>query len=142
MRKLLLLPLLLLPILALAQNDSGDADAKVLSAEVLWQLDRIGSPAISPSGEWVVAPVTDYDIEEDKGETRLWLFAADGSVERPLTVEGQSASSPMFSPEGDRLAFVASRGDDDAGQIYLMHMDGPGEAQRLGRIPTGAGGLK
>jgi dipeptidyl aminopeptidase/acylaminoacyl peptidase len=142
MRKLLLTLLLLLPTLALAQDDSGNDEQKVLSAEVLWELDRIGSPAISPDGDWVVAPVTDYDVEEDTGETRLWLFAADGSVERPLTVEGQDASSPAFSPEGDRLAFVAKRGDDEAGQIYLINMNGPGEAQKLSDVPTGVGGLK
>ncbi|WP_376694619.1 prolyl oligopeptidase family serine peptidase [Wenzhouxiangella sp. EGI_FJ10305] len=142
MKRILLTLLLLLPTLALAQDDNGDDERKVLSAEVLWELDRIGSPVISPDGDWVVAPVTDYDVEEDKGETRLWLFAADGSVERPLTVEGQDASSPAFSSDGDRLAFVAKRGDDEAGQIYLINMDGPGEAQRLSDVPTGASALK
>lgn len=141
MRRLLLSLLLLLPALGLAQDDNGDDERKVLSAEVLWQLDRIGSPVISPTGDWVVAPVTDYDVEEDSGETRLWLFAADGSVERPLTVADQSASSPVFSPDGSRLAFVASRGEDEAGQIYVINMDGPGEAQKLSDVPTGVGGL-
>ncbi|NBB92073.1 MAG: prolyl oligopeptidase family serine peptidase [Gammaproteobacteria bacterium] len=142
MKKLLLGLILLLPTLALAQDDNGEDDRKVLSADVLWELDRIGSPVISSDGDWIVAPVTDYDVEEDTGETRLWLFAADGSVERPLTVEGQDASSPAFSPEGDRLAFVAKRGDDEAGQIYVLSMDGPGEAQKLSDVPTGVGGIK
>lgn len=142
MKRPLLGLLLLLPTLALAQGNNGDDEQKVLSAEVLWELDRIGAPVISPDGDWVVAPVTDYDVEKDSGETRLWLFAADGSVERPLTVEGQDASSPAFSPDGSRLAFVARRGDDEAGQIYVLNMDGPGEAQRLSEVPTGAGGLK
>ena len=142
MKRLLLTLLLLLPILALAQDENVEDDRKVLSAEVLWELDRIGSPVISPDGDWVVAPVTDYDVEEDTGETRLWLFNADGSVERPLTVAGQDASSPVFSPDGNLLAFVARRGEDEAGQIYVLSMDGPGEAQRLSDMPTGAGGLK
>src|SRR5690625_7729794 len=81
-------------------------------------------------------------MDSDEAETRLWLFAADGSGERPLTTEGQSASSPVFSPDGKQLAFVARRGDDKAGQIYLISMDGPGEARRLTSGPVGAGGLK
>jgi len=142
MQRSLLTLLLLLPMMGVAAQNNDESDSQPMSAEVLWQLDRIGSPVISPDGRRVVAPVTDYDIDKDEGETRLWLFAADGSVERPLTAKGESASSPVFSPTGDRLAFVAKRGDDDAGQIYLIHMDGPGEAQRLSEVPTGVSALK
>src|SRR5690554_1548098 len=114
MRQLVLILALVffLPTAGLAQSDAGEDGRKLLSAEVLWQLDRIGAPVISPDGQWLVAPVTRYDTETDKGETRLWLFAPDGSVERPLTSQGQSASSPAFSPDSSRLAFVSSRSDD------------------------------
>jgi dipeptidyl aminopeptidase/acylaminoacyl peptidase len=140
MKHLLLGLLLLLPPLSLADDDTGEHN--VLSAEVLWQLDRIGAPVISPTGDWVVAPVTDYDVDSDKGEIRLWLFAADGSMERALTAEGQTASSPVFSPDGNHLAFVSKRDKDEAGQIYLLDMSGPGEAQKLSSVPTGVSGLK
>lgn len=138
MRTLLMSLLLLVAFGAAA--DSGENN--LLTAEAMWQLDRIGAPVISADGRQVVAPVTRYDMDSDEAETRLWLFAADGSSERPLTAEGQSASSPVFSPDGKQLAFVARRGDDKAGQIYLISMDGPGEARRLTSVPVATGGLK
>jgi dipeptidyl aminopeptidase/acylaminoacyl peptidase len=63
-------------------------------------------------------------------------------VQRALTSPGQSASNPVFSPDGSTLAFVSTRGDDEAGQIYLLPMDGPGEATRLTEVPTGVSSLK
>ncbi len=141
MRKCFLFVLVLLapaivPTMVLAD------DSRPLSVEVLWELERISSPVVSPTGGHVVAPVTSYDVDGDESETRLWLFSVDGDVQRPLTSAGQSAGNPVFSPDGKTLAFTARRGDDEAGQIYLLPMDGPGEAERLSEVPTGVSALK
>jgi dipeptidyl aminopeptidase/acylaminoacyl peptidase len=136
MKKTLLTLFLLLPALALAD------DSKPLSVEVLWQIERIGSPVISPAGGHIVAPVTSYDTDDDSSDTRLWLFSVDGDVERALTARGHSAGNAAFSPDGSTLAFTSRRGDDDATQIYLLPMDGPGEAERLTEVPTGVNGVK
>ena len=136
MKKCFLFLLVLMPALVLAE------DSRPLSVEVLWEIDRIGSPVVSPAGGHVVAPVASYDVDTDKSETRLWLFSADGDVQRALTAQGQSAGNPVFSPDGSTLAFTARRGDDDAAQIYLLPMDGPGEASRLSEVPTGVSGIK
>jgi len=118
-------------------------DHSPLSAEVLWQLSRVGSPVVSPDGEHVVAPVTTYDAESGDAETRLWLLSTNKpGTQRPLTVDGATASDPVFSPDGRTLAFVSSRGDEEKGQIYLLPMTGPGEAERLTEVPTGTGALK
>ena len=131
-----LLILLVLPALVFAD------DVEPLSVEVLWKLDRVGAPVISPSGGHVVAPVTRYDVEDDSSETRLWLFSVEGDVQRPLTAAGQSAGNPAFSPDGTTLAFTAKRDDDEAAQVYLLPMNQPGEATRLTEVPTGASALK
>jgi len=63
-----------------------------LSAEVLWQLQRAGSPVMSPDGAKVVVSVKTYP--EDGGDTisRLWLLTVDGdAARRPLN---QSAVYP------------------------------------------------
>ncbi|MDD8059082.1 S9 family peptidase [Shewanella metallivivens] len=115
---------------------------ETLSAEVLWQLKRIGSPIVSPQGDHIIAAVTEFDIPEDKGTTQLWSFAKDGSGQRALTAKGLRASEPVFSPDGKTLAFVSKRDKDEAGQIYLLPMNGPGEAQRLTEVPGGVNGIK
>ena len=121
---------------------SVPAAAERLSAEVLWKLDRLGTPIISPDGEQVVVPVTRHAEEDGAPETRLWLLGDDGKAAQPLTMAGASASSPVFSPDGSMLAFVSKRGDDEAGQIHVLPMDGPGEARKISDIPTGADGLR
>ena len=136
MPKTCLWMLLLVPTLALAE------EAKPLSIEVLWEMDRVGSPVISPAGGHVVVPVTHWDTEADESETRLWLLSTDGGVQRPLTQTGASAGSPVFSPDGSTLAFTSKRDEDDAAQIYLLPMDGPGEATRLSEVPTGVSALR
>jgi dipeptidyl aminopeptidase/acylaminoacyl peptidase len=113
-----------------------------LSAEVLWELQRIGGPVISHDGRWVVAPVTRYTVSDDRSHTDLWLFATDGSVQRPLTRHGSAAGQPVFSPDGRTLAFVSRRDGDDAAQLYLLPITEPGEARRLTELPTGVSAPK
>jgi len=121
---------------------ASETERTYLTAEVLWKLQRVGSPVISPDGQWVVAPVTRYTVEEDKSHTDLWLFATDGTVERPLTRHGAADGSPVFSPDGSKLAFVSRRDDDKASQIYILPITEPGEAQRLTEVPTGVSAPK
>ena len=121
---------------------NGNDDYTPLSKEKLWEMERIGSPVISPAGGHVVAPVTSYDVDEDDSETQLWLFDEDGEVERQLTRHEKGGNDPVFSPDGARLAFTSARGDQDAPQIYILPMDAPGEAERLTEVPTGVGGVR
>src|SRR6056297_2652176 len=76
---------------ALAQED--DQEQKRLSAEILWQLDRLGEPVVSPQGRDVVVPATSFGVDSDGSETRLWLLgSADEPGQRPISAAGASAS--------------------------------------------------
>ncbi|MCC5867093.1 MAG: S9 family peptidase [Gammaproteobacteria bacterium] len=134
--------ILLLALLALTGSATLAEKPKHLSVELLWQIERLGAPVISPVGGHIVAPVISYDTETDESETRLWLFSASGDVQRALTMAGKSAGNPVFSPDGTQLAFTTQRTDDDSAQLYLLPMDAPGEAQRLSDVPTGISAVK
>jgi dipeptidyl aminopeptidase/acylaminoacyl peptidase len=111
--------------------------SRLLTAEKMWALERLGDPAITPDGATAVVPVTRYDIAENKGFTDLWLVPVAGGPARQLTSDKASDTQPTVSPDGRWIAFVSKRGDDPESQIYVIAVDG-GEAQRVTNLPTGA----
>jgi dipeptidyl aminopeptidase/acylaminoacyl peptidase len=56
----------------------------------------------------------------------------------PLTMSGESASNPRWSPEGKYLSFTASRGENGRSQVWLLDRRG-GEAQQLTEVEQGVG---
>jgi dipeptidyl aminopeptidase/acylaminoacyl peptidase len=121
----------------LAGPAAEPADKAPLTAEKMWEIKRLGSPALSPDGKWSVVPVTSYDVKQDKGLTDLWLVPTDGGAARPLTTHESSESNPAWSPDGQWIAFEAKRGEDENPQIYIIPAAG-GEARRVTKLPTGA----
>ncbi len=125
-----------------------DKQKKTIDIEVLWQIERIGSPSLAPDGAQAVAAVTRYSMDENKGASSLWLMSSLGGAPRRLTACGDKDAHPRWSPHGDRIAFTARRlqvgvgaGDqegrkDEEAQLYLIAPDG-GEAQRAAVVATG-----
>jgi dipeptidyl aminopeptidase/acylaminoacyl peptidase len=116
------------------------ADRNRMSIDDLWALQRIGVPTLSPDGQRACVAVTRYDMEENKGRTRLHLLSIGGDRARVLT-RGENDTDPQWSPDGEWIAFAGKRGDDEEAQVYLISPDG-GEAKRLTSIATGAGMLR
>ncbi len=119
--------------------------SKLLTAELLWQLSRIGPPSLSPDGAQAVAAVTSYDTAANKGSASLWLFSTLGGAPRRLTSCGEKDGAPRWSPSGDCIAFTAKRDqegskDSDA-QLYAIAPDG-GEARRLTSVAGGVQAFK
>jgi len=88
----------------------------------------LGSPGLSPDGSRVVFTVRQYDLEQARNWTELWLMQADGSKLRQLTHGERNPSSPTFSHNGKQLFFVDDRGDGS--HLWRLPVDG-GEATQL-----------
>ena len=119
-----------------------------LTLEALWQIKRIGTPTLSPSGTLACAAVTSYAMEKNDGSTSLWLFPTglgdarrNGSGRARKLTAGDKDSDPKWSPDGRWIAFTAKRKDDDEPQLYVIAPDG-GEARRLARVATGCAAPK
>jgi dipeptidyl aminopeptidase/acylaminoacyl peptidase len=116
-------------------------ESRPLDPETMWQLQRLATPAISPDGSLAVVAVTRFEMKDDKGITNLWLLPTAGGDARQLTTHPGSDSSPAWSPDGEHIAFVSRRGDDEQGQVYVIPTAG-GEARRVTSLPTGAAAPK
>jgi dipeptidyl aminopeptidase/acylaminoacyl peptidase len=115
-----------------AQSPNG----RPLTTEDLWRLQRVGAPSPAPDGSFLIVPVTSYDLEANRGRTRLWRVPRAGGAPRPLTSEDAGASEPRISPDGTRVLFTRSAGEEKP-QIAILRLDG-GEAEQLTDLPLGA----
>jgi dipeptidyl aminopeptidase/acylaminoacyl peptidase len=118
------------------------ASPSLITAMDLFKVQQIESPALSPDGKWVIYIVRSIEPKPEAKDdwvyrTQLWLAAVDGkTVPRALTFGPASNSTPVWSPQGDRIAFV--RGiEKQKPQIYVLQFAG-GEAMPLTKIETGA----
>jgi dipeptidyl aminopeptidase/acylaminoacyl peptidase len=116
-----------------------------LSAEQLWRIERIGNLSLAPDGRRAVCSVTRYDIDKNQGRSSLWMLQTQGGAPRRLTRCGEHDGQPAWSPRGDRIAFVAKRGQgegaDKTPQLYLINADG-GEARRITQFGCGVESFK
>jgi dipeptidyl aminopeptidase/acylaminoacyl peptidase len=132
---------LIVTAVALALSGSIAAQGKRPITETdLLKFTWIADPQISPDGSAVAFTRVVVNEKTDDYETSLWLVAANGSGEpRPLTA-GPHDSTPRWSPDGRRLAFVRAAerdGKTEPPQIYLLPFDG-GEARGITDLPKGA----
>lgn len=141
-RVIVLLFVIFLPAIIVADSHDG-AEVRPVTHEDVWTMRRLGTPAPSPDGKWVIVQVTEPAYDEEETTSDLWLVAADGDREpRQLTASSDSEGGVAWSPDSTRIAFSGKRGEEDVGQIYVMDMTMPGEAQKVTSLATGASGPK
>jgi dipeptidyl aminopeptidase/acylaminoacyl peptidase len=119
---------------------AADAPARqVITHEALWMMKRVGSPAVSPDGKWVVFSVLEPAYDQDKEVNGLWLTAADGSgTPRRLTHSKARETGVTWSPDSHAIAFSGKREGDEVEQIYVLDLAGGGDARRVTTLATGA----
>lgn len=118
---------------AAAASITTPAQARPAKPEDLIQTARVSQPALSPDGSRVAYTVRTADLEEDKNTSHIWIAATDGSSEYQLTGrDGESETSPQFSPDGKWLSFLSSRGkgEDTPNRVWLLPLAG-GEARPI-----------
>lgn len=118
----------------------GVQGSEPLTPELMWDMERVGAPSVSPDGNLLVFAVTQYDIDENSPESNIYLLDRNTGHTRRITFSG-SDRSPIFSPCGDRIAFLSGRHDGPS-QVYVLNLSKGGEARQITHLPVGPYSIK
>lgn len=119
-------------ILAAAAASNAGAQSGGYTINDLMKVRRVGDPQISPDGKSVAYTIGDVDVAANKTLTQIYIVPPTGGEIRQITKGEKSSSSPRWSPDGKRIAYVSG------GQIWTMNGDG-GDRKQVTRISTAAG---
>jgi len=119
----------LLGLLALAMGLSPiSVRAAEPTIDQMLSLRRVNSPNLSPDGRFVAYTVRDTDMVGNAYVNQVWLADAGTGRTRQLTFGPKSNTSPAWSPDGSKLAFLSARTEKQ--QVWLLVMRG-GEAEKV-----------
>lgn len=122
-------PLLLLMAVFSLPAWADDADDSRLSVADYLEFESVSDPRISPDGSQVVYTRRWVDQKADRLSSGLWIMDADGSRHRFL----REGSNARWSPQGDRILFIA-KGDNDKPQIFVRWMNDEGLESQVTRV--------
>ncbi len=97
----------------------------------VFELEWASDPQISPDGKQIVYKRNGFDIMKDNSVGNLWIINSDGSSHRKLTSREVNESQAIWSPTGDRIAFVSST--EEGSEIY-MYWNATGQIAKLSQL--------
>ncbi len=100
-------------------------------------LERVGSPVISPDGKTILFDRGFVDKVNDTWDGAIWQMNADGSRARFL-VKGGGA---VWSPDGTRIAYIAAADNPKGAQIFVRYMDAEGATTQITRLTEAPGNI-
>jgi dipeptidyl aminopeptidase/acylaminoacyl peptidase len=121
-----------------AAEEAPREPARHFVAADVFSLEFADNPRISPDGQWVAYVRVSADIMTDRFRRSIWLVDASGRTHRPLVQGAGGYGSPVWSPNGRALAYVAR--EEGGAELRVFYLDSQRSAT-LARLPGGAANL-
>ncbi|WP_440950733.1 dipeptidyl-peptidase 5 [Methanosphaerula subterraneus] len=102
-------------------------------------LQRVGAPAPSPDGAWIVFSLRSTDLAGNRGLTSLWIVRPDGTDLRQLTFQPGNDANPCWSPDSSTVYYLSTR--SGSSQVWKVSPAG-GEAVQVTDLPLDCSNLK
>lgn len=119
MKKYLLL--LIVPLCLALPNQATQAQSTTFDYLDIFDLQFVDDPQISPDGNTIVYVRHQFDIMTDRRYTNLWSISFSGDNHQPLTSGKSSYGTPVWSPDGSKLAYTSS--EEGSSQIFVRWME-------------------
>jgi len=110
--------------------------SNLLDKNTFMEMESVSSPNISPDGKLILFSRRWVDQQNDRYASNIWMCDVDGKRISELTRGSWRDSSPVWSPDGTRLAFISDR--TGTSQLHVMWLDTREVAQltHLERTPS------
>ncbi|MFN6964848.1 MAG: S9 family peptidase [Pyrinomonadaceae bacterium] len=122
---------LLIALICVSAASSSAFAQTAFGVNDLIGLKRVGDPQVSPDGRTIAFTIGTVDKAANRTLTQIYTMPVGGGTPRQITKGTSSSSSPRWSPDGKRIAYVTG------GQIWTMEPDGD-DTEQITRISTGA----
>jgi dipeptidyl aminopeptidase/acylaminoacyl peptidase len=121
-----------------APSSTEQAPARPIQLDDFTKVTTVSDPQISPDGKSIAFVVSHVNLEQDRSDRELLVIDIASGAPRGLTHDRKGVGSPRWSPEGDRLAFLAvdTTSKDPNLQLFMLPMTG-GDARKLTDAPNG-----
>lgn len=106
---------------------ASDNPSEKLGKGTFMDMESLSNPVISPDGKHIIFVRRWVDKKNDRYTSNLWIVDALGQRIRELTQGNWNDSSPVWSPDGERIAFLSDRSGST--QIHVMWLDTKETAQ-------------
>ncbi|RUO29828.1 peptidase S9 family protein [Aliidiomarina sedimenti] len=117
---------------------AAESEINPLQYDDVFELELAADPQVHANGNHVVFVRRSMDRQADRMVGRLWQVATDGSNLRPLTSGEGNESSPRWSPDFERLAYVSDQSGSQ--QIHIRWQDS-GHTSLVSTLPFSPGSL-
>lgn len=97
------------------------AEQRDFSAEDVFDLEYVSDMRVSPDGSSIVYVRRSNDIMTDRTRSNIWRIDSNGQNHRPVLSGRKNFTSPRWSPDGTRLAYLSSVEGDT--QIYVRYLE-------------------
>src|SRR5258707_5924322 len=121
MRALALAVLMSAALAAPVLSQPADGPSRVLRGEDLFSLQYAADPQVRPDGGTVAYVRVSNDVMTDRARRSIWLVDPKTGAQTPLVADERSNFSPRWSPDGQRLAYIAA-GPGGPPQLYVRWM--------------------
>jgi dipeptidyl aminopeptidase/acylaminoacyl peptidase len=117
---------------AVADAAPPEGPERLFTGLDLFGLQAATDPQIRPDGAVVAYMRVSYDVMTDGARQSIWLADAATGAQTPLITGSGSHSTPRWSPDGKRLAYV-STADEGRPQLFVRWLEA-GQSTRLAEL--------